>query len=107
MNAKELYAWLDRVEKRNDLGPLLHDRSLVVSFYSNCEQICLEIENGKCLLHDIKGRNVQVIVEADSYTLQLIWSGEIKLLKVPKHLIKMNGRYKDVLLIEALFHLSA
>ncbi|KGP72578.1 hypothetical protein [Pontibacillus yanchengensis] len=107
MNAKELYAWLERVEKRSDLGPLLKDRSLLVSFYSNAEQVCLEIDNGKLFVHNRKDSNVQVMVEADSYTLQLIWSGEMKLLKVPTHLIKMNGRYKDVLLIEALFHLSA
>ncbi|MFC0523842.1 hypothetical protein ACFFGV_09765 [Pontibacillus salicampi] len=106
MDKEVLQNWVERIESRSDLFPLVMDKTLSVAFFSGEEQLFVIFTNGSCITSTSAPNQLDIMIEAKPFILKDIWQGTCRLLSVPNHLIKMNGSYKNLLWIESLFHLA-
>ncbi|KGX85793.1 hypothetical protein [Pontibacillus litoralis] len=107
MNLQSLFCWKDRLEQRKDLVPLLSGKSIVIHFRHQEGVAFVHIDQGKCHINTEQYQTVHVTIEAEPSLLEELWDGNHLLLAFPDSVIRRQGRYKDLLFVEAVFRLAA
>lgn len=107
MDISELNLWLERVSKRKNLHPMMKEKYLVLEFYDEDECVSVELNGTDIQVIKNPMNQAHVSIQASQQILHSLWCGNKRLLTIPPHLIRVRGHYRELLFVEALFHLAS
>ncbi|UOQ94270.1 hypothetical protein MUO14_04730 [Halobacillus shinanisalinarum] len=99
--------WIKRVNSRRDLLPKWKKRKVFLKIQDNrSEFINVSItREGMKLVHEnnLKGA---LTISSSNKVFQQLFGGNLKLTSLPRSIVRFEGEYRDVLLVESLLMLS-
>lgn len=107
MDVNELYKWKERIQKRIDLEHMLADKDIVIHFQDNQHTVTVYVEGKEIEIAEHEKQQPNVTIHAQMSVLQDIWNGNKRLLTLPQQTVEAKGPYRDLLFVEALFHLAS
>jgi len=107
MDIHELYQWRERIQKRHDLEHMLKEKQLVVHFHDDQQIVALHLNGQGIEIMEHEQQHPNVTIHAQTPVLQDIWNGRKRLLNMPEQTVHTKGPFRDLLLVEALFHLTS
>jgi len=107
MDVNELYLWKDRIQKRRDLEHMLTHKNIVIHFYGDQHTVEVFVEGQEIEIVEHEKQQPNVTIHAQMPVLQDIWNGNKRLLTLPQQTVEAKGPYRDLLFVEALFHLAS
>lgn len=102
-----VHRFVDEVNTRGHLSPLLNGVRMKVGFELDDESICLEIDRGTMEIVRGTRENLDVFIRTNGYVLNAILAGELKLRKAREgNHLELKGSIRNSLLLESLFLLG-
>lgn len=102
-----VHRFVDEVNTRGHLSPLLNGVQLTVGFEIDDESVCLYIDNGILGITEEAWDNVDVFVKTNGHVLNAMLVGELKLRKAREgNQLELKGSIRNSLLLESLFLLG-
>lgn len=107
MDIHELYKWKDRIQKRQDMERMLTNKNVLIHFKNDQQCVAVFVEGQHIQINEHEQEQPHVTIHAQMPVLQDIWNGKKRLLTWPAQTLEAKGPYRDLLFVEALFHLAA
>ncbi len=107
MDVNELYQWKGRIEKRKDLEHMLAEKHIVIHFHDEQDIVGVMVDGKVIKILEHEQQQPNVTIHAQFPVLQNIWNGNKRLLTLPEQTIQAKGPFRDLLFVEALFHLAS
>lgn len=98
--------WKKSIEVRKDLYPIYKNKVVTV---------CLKTEKDTCFIFFDRGK---IIIEKNIFKAPDVWinineeaghqvfQGEERLTLIPQHIMRCEGKYRDILFLESIFYLT-
>ncbi|MFD2922704.1 hypothetical protein [Halobacillus naozhouensis] len=98
--------WINRVNGRSDLLPRWKKRTILLTVQANSYDIKIFISQDGMRLTREKGVTDALQISSTYKVFHQLLGGNLKLTSLPKSIVKIDGDYRDVLLVESLLMLS-
>ncbi|WP_079526960.1 hypothetical protein [Halobacillus hunanensis] len=98
--------WINRVNGRSDLLPRWKKRKMLLTIQANNDDIKIYISQDGMKLTREKDLTDRLQISSTYKVFHQLLGGNLKLTALPKSIVRIEGEYRDVLLIESLLMLS-